>query len=250
MKSGALLLSIFLLMALVPCPSHAQYAESYRDSVYPGYRTYNAYYINEMKAQILFEEKWGAIVYAPDYMDRFRLEKGITETLLHTGRGTVNIVRDLDGSFVITYPGGKCEVITGFGELTVRFKGQRYRFAYDGTLGLSRNSAVLELPDETISYERSFNEFIISGDQGEVRYKDGVDAYTINSPGGTTTYVRNLDGGYSLDGVSIESHPYRYWGICFYLSGYDFGIVVDFNKMLSFIRTPKIIEFKRAILVQ
>ncbi len=73
---------------------------------------------------------------------------------------------------------------------------------------------------------------------------------TIDSNRGSTTYVRNLDGGYSIKGLSVEKHPYRYWGIMFYLDRYDVGIIVDFNKMISFITSPKIIEFKKAIVVQ
>jgi hypothetical protein len=137
----------------------------------------------------------------------------------------------------------------GFGVFTVACKGETYAFKSGAPVNPGISDALIDIPGDTITYRKCLGEFTVSGKKGTVLYKNDVNDYTVTGPAGKTVYTKLLTGGYTLEGVPLEKHPYRYWGLEFFLSDYNIGIVIEFNKLVTFPELPRLLEFKRALVV-
>lgn len=237
-----LVLSLFLFLFVFVFQACAQDQDSTYSYSEETSRKY--YYINGQKHNVLLYRPWGAIVYMPQYISDLAFEtSNVGEYVIKTPSGKVTVKDTVGNETAITYPDGKVLVKSSMGDTRVKFKGKEYVF------DVEQNQLTVKTPDDTIAYKKEVNKLVISGKKGKVTYEVENNVYTITSSAGVTKYEKDLTGGYELKGVPIASHPYRYWGVEFFLPEFKMGIIIDLNSLFPMTPVIDIFEWEEVMVV-
>ncbi|MDQ7823995.1 MAG: hypothetical protein RDV48_14440 [Candidatus Eremiobacteraeota bacterium] len=233
----------FLFSLLLPGAASAQFGYDNFDAQLD-YRQRGSYIVNGQRQTVLMDQFWGSVVFMPERMGAAKVKTGFDEALVESGAGTVKVYRPSLNVLAVTYPGGEMRIEEQADGGTVTCGGQRYSVKIEGPQKMT-----VEVPGDVITYSTSIDEVTVSGKRGSVTYRKLPEGYSVKSAAGTTTYKAQLNGGFTLEGVPLQQHPYGYWGCEFYLTRYQVGVIVEFNRLISFPALPRQITFDEAIVV-
>ncbi|MHC9538867.1 MAG: hypothetical protein AB9903_05055 [Vulcanimicrobiota bacterium] len=208
------------------------------------YRQRGSYTVNGQRQTVLMDLFWGSVVFMPERMGTANVKTSFEEALVESALGTVKVYRPSQNTLAVAYPGGEMRIEERDDGGTVSCSGQRYTIKIEGP-----NKMTVEVPGDMITYATATDEVTVSGRRGSVTYTKLPDGYSVKSAAGTTTYRAQLNGSFTLEGVPLQQHPYGYWGCEFYLPRHQVGVIVEFNRLISFPALPRQITFDEAIVV-
>jgi len=237
---------IVLLAAAVASVAHGDAAKT-MSVTYPEYRNDRTFFLEGEPWEILFDDSFGSIVYRPGRMGSHRFTVNLDDTLIEAKGGTVRITRSVQGKVTVSCPGGTFLAETSMGEVRVTFKGKAYRFKTP-----SADTVTFEGPDDVITYRSSggAGELVVSGRRGAATYKSNLNDFTVVSQAGTSRYRALQGGGYEVDGVPVEKHPYRYWGVAFMLPEWNVGAIIEVSRFVPIRGIPRFFDLDRALVMK
>ncbi len=195
------------------------------------YRNMGQYFVNGEPRTILMDKPWGAIVYSPQKMGNININSSFSDMTLTSDLGTVT-VNDKKGDINIVCPNNTISLEGNRNGGYIEFKGKRYN------VDLSDHKMTIDVPGDTITYTSGPDWLEISGNKGTTRYQKDSNGFTVTSDKGTTTYKAMLNGGYEYDGIPGSSHPYYYWGVEFFDTDSQVGVILEFNRLVPFPTLP------------
>lgn len=235
MKRSIILLLVLFFISLVSAVCFGNYANP------PDYFKDNAYNTQDGNRTILFTRNWGAVFYLPNKIGSINYKP--SERIIDTDKGRVKI-EDQPGSTSLVYPQGSLTVAENLGEIKVSFQNKNYRFSRN------LNDLKIVLPNDEIRYSESINKLTIEGRQGKVTYSDELSNIAIVSSAGTTRRKPALDGGFSIEGAPVSSHPYRCWGAEFIIPELNIGVVIDFRNYSSIQKYAELFNWNQTFLFE
>jgi hypothetical protein len=207
------------------------------------YKQRGSYTVNGQKQTVLLDQFWGAIVYIPEQMGKLNIRNAFNDIEIGSEAGLVKITRSLN-TIVITYPGGELKIEERDDGGTIKCGERSYTVKI-----ASMNEMTAELPGDSVTYKTGMDQLTISGKRGEVVYKKEPGGFTVKSNAGTSTYKASLDGGFTLEGVSLDKHPYDEWGVEFLLPKYKVGVIIEYDQLIGFPSIPRQLMQHKALIV-